>query len=263
MIGSHVSISARTPRIIQKMNDKLDLGIEMIVYDMNTDKELSNYLLTIRSDPNWFGTFITNPLKSKLHAHQSIQFDKTIPKSLLVYNLLTKTQKGFQLMNTDYMALTKILSSFDTSNVVILGNGSMYKALSHLLRRLKTISSICCVCRQPRNNDEIDIANKTLVRKSLDKCSLFINATPCGSAGRSAFPSSFDIEAMDPIQCKVLDMVHTHYLNSLKDRCISIGISYTDGIWMNNLQAYFGIKHIFNDLSKISIEEFSSIADAA
>lgn len=259
MIGSHVSTSARTPKIINEISQYLNLKLNMVLHDIASDSALSDYLSTLLSDKDWTGTFITNPLKSKLHLKSNLTISAKQPINLDVYNILSKHDDNFELINTDYLALKSILCNYDTTNVIVFGNGSMYSVISYLLNNMVDAPIVSCICRNPQRSNEYEISDYKLISSKLRNCSLFVNATPCGSLGRSPFPSNINFKDCEPMKCRVLDLVHTHGENHLKKTCRTLNLDYQSGIYMNNLQAYYGIKHLILGKNIMRLEEFLQI----
>ena len=90
MIGSHVSTNARTPKIINKIGGYLGIEITVTCHNIINESELEIYISNVQSDPDWRGTFMTNPLKDRIHKRFSNNILAKTPQELQVYNVFSK-----------------------------------------------------------------------------------------------------------------------------------------------------------------------------
>ena len=252
MVGSHVTKSARTPKLIDIVVKATEEPIQTKLIEIKTKQEFVSYTNSIANNPSILGCFVTNPWKEVLEKCRKNGLVQTDKQGIWnAYNLILREDSGLlKVYNTDGIALVEILKRYNANHVSIIGNGAMARLTRDILMSLENIPSINIFCRNPRENDEIPLNNPEKLQKSFDISDLLINATPCGSPGFNEFPVLAAITNNNK-DLRILDYVHTHENNRLRERCTKIGLEYTSGIELNNRQAFYGLK-IMNMASKLT-----------
>ena len=157
MIGSHVTKSARTPKLIDRIVEKVKISVQTKLIEIKSKEEFILYTNSIRHDSEVIGSFITNPWKEILETCREDGLVQTEEADICnAYNLILRENHGLpKVFNTDKIALVEIINNYNCDHVTIIGNGAMARLTRDILLSQNYRPNISIVCRSPKERDEI------------------------------------------------------------------------------------------------------------
>ncbi len=214
--------------------------------------KLSNFIKKIKKNKNFLATAVTSPLK--ILSYKFIKPGDKISKSAKSVNLIIKKKEKLYGYNTDIISLIQIIKKYKKNNILIIGLGGVGMPLYNVLSKIKKYK-ISVLTRNKNNPYKYKNCYNSFdqIKSNIN---LVINCTPLGSNLKKNYinktPISNDIiKNFFKKKVRVLDIIYKPKNTVLNKICKKYGISYSNGIEMNTLQAKIALKLINNNLKKI------------
>jgi len=162
LIGKNISHS-RSPQIYEELlNQKIDYQL----YDCAEERDIPNLQEIFKKHQ---GVSITSPYKKFF-------LDKVLVmpgfEQLNAVNAIRKSGDIFEALNTDYLAIDKILEDFKGFKIIVLGSGVMALITEKILEKKRFEYKVF----SRKNNGPIEKINLTKVFRSENENILIINS---------------------------------------------------------------------------------------
>ena len=240
----------RSIPIWKKFFKKKNINASMIKFEIKNSK-FNNFIKDIRFSNSFLAMAVTMPYKQKILNY----LDKTdsFAKKTKSVNLVVKKKKKLIGYNTDIFGavetIKKKLKIYDL--IIIIGLGGTGTAIYNYLSKTYNKKKFILVSKKNKKNFEFKntsvikkIANNLLMQKAL-----IINCTPLGSSLKKEFinKSPLSPKNFENLNKKsfIFDIVYSPKITMLNLLSKKNKISYTNGVYMNTVQAEKALKIVF------------------
>ncbi len=210
------------------------------------NKEFRNLL----NNRDFIASAITMPYKKQVISKVNVK-DKISKYSQSINFIIKKNGKVFGY-NTDVYGALKTIQTFKKDKVCIYGFGGSGEAITRVISKIykKTLIYVISSKKKPSNlnNDRIRFINKKKI--NLSNIDLFINCSPLGSDLRKKYLNKSPLNENNFInvnpKIKIFDIVYKPKNTFLSKLCRKKKIYYTNGIFMNTVQAKIALQKIYD-----------------
>jgi len=240
----------RSIDIWKKFFKRKNINASMLKFEVKNSK-FDNFIKDIKFSNNFLAMAVTMPYKNKILNY----LDKTdsFAKKTGAVNLVIKRKKRLIGYNTDiFGAVETIKKELKFYNlIIIIGLGGTGAALFNYLNKTYKKKFILVSKKNKKNfNLNNTIVLKKIPKKFLAQKALIINCTPLGSSLKKSFinKSPLDEKRFENLNKKsfIFDIVYSPKKTMLNSLSKKNKISYTNGVYMNTLQAEKALKIVFN-----------------
>lgn len=223
----------------------------MLKFEIKNSK-LSSFIKDIRFLNNFLAMAVTMPYKKKILNY--LDNVDSFAKKTEAVNLVVKKKKNLIGYNTDIFGavetIKKKLNIYDL--IIIIGLGGTGTAIFNYLSKTYSKKKFILVSKKNKKNfiSKNTIVIKKIANNFLIQKALIINCTPLGSSLKKEFinKSPLNQKNFENLNKKsfIFDIVYSPKITILNSLSKKNKISYTNGIYMNTVQAKKALKIVFN-----------------
>ena len=241
----------RSIHIWKKFFKRKNINASMLKFEIKNSK-FKSFIQDIKFSNNFLAMAVTMPYKKKILNYLD-KIDGFAKKTASV-NLVIMKKKRLIGYNTDIFGavetIKKELKVYDL--IIIFGLGGTGLALFNYLSKTYKNKKFVLVSKKNKKNFILKntIVLKKISKKFLMQKALIINCTPLGSSLKKSFinKSPLDEKKFKNLNKKsfIFDVVYSPKKTMLNLLSKKNKISYTNGVYMNTLQAEKALNIVFN-----------------